>query len=169
MPNISLLPLSDTTTEATLDRIARFFGHHAGLVGATDDLARKEALEVLRQWQSEDHALRIITVDGTDVGFAHVWFKGPIVAWIEDLWIDEDRRGHGIASATIGAIEDWLRTDYPEVEAVSMDVAPRNDNAMRLYHRLGYDSISMITLRKEITGKNPRTATTEFLGATFRY
>lgn len=169
MDSLALIPRTPDTTPATLRRVALFFGHHAALVGAKDDVADQEAREVLDEWQAEDHALRVITVDGEDVGFVHVWFKGPIVAWIEDLWVDDDQRGRGIASAAIRAVEGWMRQDFPEVEAVSMDVAPRNENALRLYHRLGFDTISMITLRKEITGKQPRTSRTEFLDKSYWY
>ena len=154
--------------DRTAERVARFDGHHAALVGVEDSPELSEARETVAAWQAEDHELYVIEVGGSDVGFVHLWFKGPIVVWVEDLWVDEDQRGRGIASATFEALEAFVASEHPEVEAISLDVAPRNEDALRLYHRLGYDAISLVTLRKTVRGKDRRERRERFLGREFR-
>ena len=34
-----------------------------------------------------------------------------------------------------------------------MDVVPRNIEAIKLYYKLGYDTLSMVTVRKELSPK----------------
>ena len=54
----------------------------------------------------------------------------------------------------------------PGVQAMTVAAAPRNTAALRLYRRLGYDSLCLVTLRKEF-GPNPRDKRCEFLGLSF--
>ena len=51
--------------------------------------------------------------------------------------------------------------------AVCMDVVSRNTEALNLYQKLGYDTLSLITVRKEL-GENHRTDTADVFGYKFR-
>lgn len=62
--------------------------------------------------------------------------RGPVVCWIEDIFVREELRRRGIASAVIGLVEDILR-GREGIEGVCMDVAPDNLTALRLYRRAG--------------------------------
>lgn len=75
-------------------------------------------------------------------------------------------RGQGIASKAIALAEQEAQK-IPGIEAMSLQVVTRNEAAMRLYHKLGYDTMSMVTLRKEF-GENHRDQEAEFLGMTFQ-
>jgi len=57
-------------------------------------------------------------------------------------------RGCGIATFAIAAVETIVM-NKPGYTTVCLDVSPRNDNALRLYHKLGYTDLSLITIRKE--------------------
>jgi len=49
-----------------------------------------------------------------------------------------------------------------------MDVAPENSNALQLYHKLGYDRLSMIVLRKDFDNTQKEKVKNIF-GLDFRY
>lgn len=162
---IELIAYDARYEEATLARIARFWGFHAGLVGAQeeeDDGVRED----LARWTGEDHRLYVILADGADAGFVHLYRAGPIVMELADIFVDEACRGRGIATAAIALAEAEARA-VPGVEAMVLQVVPRNENALRLYHALGYDTLSTVTLRKEF-GENPRRRHAALLGLDFR-
>ena len=79
--------------------------------------------------------------------------------------MDKERRGQGIATRAIALAEQKAK-DEPGVEAMVLQVVTRNEDALRLYHRLGYDTMSMVTLRKEFY-ENRRDRKADFLGMTF--
>ena len=157
--------------EETLQRMADFFGYHRGLydgsVSKNDFAASQETMETLERWGSADHALYVIFADAVSVGFVHIGFRGGNVAWIEDIYVDRQHRGRGIASQAIQRAEETIAQNEA-YDAVCMDVAPRNAEALRLYHRLGYRNLSMITLRKELY-ENDRDKDLHLLGLDFKY
>lgn len=62
--------------------------------------------------------------------------------------MEEGLRGQGIASKAIGLVEEALQKRG--VEGICMDVIPDNIPALRLYHSLGYDRLSIVTVRKDM-------------------
>jgi len=114
--------------------------HHA-------DTDEANAREDIVAWTAEDHDLFVIMKSGQPVGFLHLNMRGSAVCWIEDIFIAEEYRRQGIASGAIGLTENLLKERG--VKGVSMDVVPDNLPALRLYHRLGYDRLSIITVRKD--------------------
>lgn len=167
---ITLTPYQEEYRSNTLKRIGAFWGFHRDLVNKTEQQDSEEEnssiLQDLKNWTSEDHWLFVILQDGTDVGFVHLQKIGPIVMQLEDIFVDEAMRGQGIASKAIALAEQEAQK-IPGIEAMSLQVVTRNEAAMRLYHKLGYDTMSMVTLRKEF-GENHRDQKTEFLGMTFQ-
>ena len=164
---IALTPYRQEYRANTLKRIEEFWGFHRDLVNKTEQLDEESspAAEDLEQWTSEDHWMFVILQDGKDVGFVHLQKIGPIVMQLEDIFVDEAMRGQGIASRAIALAEQEAQK-VPGMEAMSLQVVTRNEAALRLYHKLGYDTMSMVTLRKEF-GENPRNQKTKFLGLTF--
>lgn len=132
--------------------------HHA-------DTDEANAREDIIAWTAEAHDLFVIMKSGQPVGFLHLNMRGSTVCWIEDIFIAEEYRRQGIASAAIGLAENLLKERG--VKGVSMDVVPDNLPALRLYHRLGYDRLSIITIRKDFdTFETLRTE--EIAGLPFR-
>lgn len=167
---VELVPYFDDFKEKTIHRIADFFGYHSSLILGEMKLTEenyKEAEETLSYWQSEDHELYLIKYDEIIVGFLHLWYKGSIVAWIEDIYVDYEYRSMGIATEAIHKAESIVQQN-PQYTAISIDVVPRNESALRLYHKLGFDSISVLTLRKELKGDNKRDKKEKVLGLTFK-
>lgn len=114
--------------------------HHA----ETDEV---NAREDIAEWTKVDHDLFVIMKAGEPAGFLHLHMRGATVCWIEDVFVREDMRRQGIASAAIAQAETILKARG--VKGVSMDVVPDNLPALRLYHRLGYDRLSIVTVRKD--------------------
>lgn len=166
--NIDLIEYNTAFAREVKTDIVDFFAFHGSMVGAQEEAraqAEREAAESLEEWQQGRSALYLILLDGSYAGFLRLDYRGDQVAWIEDLYVRPALRGQGAASAAIGLAEKIVSA-RPGYTAVCMDVVPRNQAAMRLYYRLGYDSVSLLTLRKEF-GENPRDQKTEILGRTF--
>lgn len=79
----------------------------------------------------------------------------------------EPHRGLGIASSAIKAAENVIK-NTPGYNAVCLEVSPRNENALKLYHKLGYTDLSLITVRKEF-GDSKRDKPISLLGLRFKY
>jgi len=131
--------------------------------GNGPDMAR----ETLEEWLMPPNKLYFVVRGGQAAGCLRLGFRGGNVAWIEDIFVDENLRGQGIASAAIAAAEDIARA-RPGYTAMHMEVVPRNESAMRLYHKLGYDSLSLITLRKNFDDSK-KEKTVNLLGLELRY
>jgi len=114
-------------------------------------LIRRPAEETLAEWLLPPSKLYRIVADGVDAGFLRLCFRGGNVAWIEDIFVDPACRGRGYATAAIEEAERIVAAD-PRYTAVCLDVVPRNQAALHLYHKLGYDRLSLITVRKELRG-----------------
>lgn len=133
----------DCASEKTMLRfiIAFFRVHHSQIDDTT-------ARENLANWTKEDSELYNILCDKSSVGFIRLNWRGPKVCWIEDIFVEESMRRQGIASKAIGSVEEILQKRG--VEGICMDVVPDNIPALRLYHRLGYDRLSIVTVRKDM-------------------
>lgn len=163
---INLVPYSENYKSLTVGYIISFFGFHSSINGQVDSPESTQAKENIKIWTSEKHELYIIESDNTAVGFIHIWYKGGNVAWIEDVFIDEEYRGKGIGSQAINSAEEIIK-QQPGYTAVCMDVVPRNKNALATYYKLGYDTLSLITVRKEL-GENHREEKADVLGHNFK-
>ena len=166
---IDLLPYTPKYKCATLRRMADFFGYHRALYDEKEKILipSQETRKTLKRWIEKNNSLYVILSDGACVGFVHIGWRGGNVAWIEDIYVDRERRGQGIASRAIARAEKFIAKDK-RYTAVCMDVSPRNADALRLYARLGYTGISMITLRKELY-ENDMDRQVNFLGHDLTY
>lgn len=86
---------------------------------------------------------------------------------MEGRYHKANRRGQGIATESIHMAEE-IKKSHLGYTSICFDVVPRNTEALRLYHKLGYDNLSMITVRKELY-ENHRDKAEIFLGLDFRY
>lgn len=163
---IKLIPYTNQYENITADHIISFFGYHSSLDGRADRPVYAQARENIAMWTADAHELYIIKDSGAPIGFIHIWYKGGNVAWIEDIFVEEAHRGKGTGSSAIKQAEEIIR-HKDGYNAVCIDVVPRNLSALKLYYNLGYDTLSMITLRKEL-GDNSRKDTADVLGYKFR-
>ena len=127
----------------------------------------RDMRETLLSWLEPQYALYLILKDGSAAGFLRLGCRGPNVAWLEDIFVDAHLRGQGIATQAIRAAEEIVR-EMPGYTALCMNVQPENENALRLYHHLGYDTLHLLCLRKNFDGGKPEMQT-EILGLPMFY
>jgi ribosomal protein S18 acetylase RimI-like enzyme len=156
---ITLRPYASGDESLLIPFIISFWrAHHAETDAAN-------AREDIAAWTAENHDLFVIMHSDKPVGFLHLNMRGSTVCWIEDIFVSADYRRRGIASEAIGLAENLLKERG--VKGVSMDVVPDNLPALRLYHRLGYDRLSIITVRKDFD-EFETARTEEIAGLPFR-
>ena len=143
-----------------LRRTALFFGRTDG---GRDKLTR----ETLRGWRRKPNEVYLIEHGKAVAGFLCLGFRGGNVAWMDYIFVDEALRGQGIAAAAVMAAENIVqaRKGY---NALCVDIKPSNSNALRLCSRLGYDTLSLLTLRKNFNG-GTTTQTVNLLEMELRY
>lgn len=163
---ISLLKYTDIYEGIVIKYIIEFFGFRLSLNNKPGVLPQNQAMENLELWTDKEHELYVILEACSPVGFLHISYKGGNVAWIEDVFVEEKHRGKGTGSRAITEAEQIIKKKG-NYTAVCMDVVPQNISALSLYHKIGYDTISAITVRKEL-GENNRTDTTNVLGYNFK-
>ena len=170
---IELIEYTALYENDTLKRMSDFFGFHRALydenilLDESNSKVSQDMIETLEKWISTDHALYIILFDKATVGFVHICYRGGNVAWIEDIYVDKQHRGKGIASQVIKLSEEIIAKNE-NYDAVCIDAVPRNIEALKLYFRLGYTNLSMITVRKELYKNNPD-KNVNLLGLDFKY
>ncbi|MEG0693077.1 MAG: GNAT family N-acetyltransferase [Oscillospiraceae bacterium] len=109
--NIRLSLYHSDYNKETLIRISKFFSHHSPLVKFVkkDFNEDHEATKTLPEWLGTGHKLYIILADNTSVGFVHIRLRGHNVAWIEDIFVDEDFRSKGIGTKSIQLSEEIIK------------------------------------------------------------
>lgn len=88
--------------------------------------------------------------DNLVIGYAIIVFfwsneYGGDFIEVDELFVHEDYRGHGIATTFF----EWLeKTWHKKAIALSIQVTPANDRALTFYQRLGFDTSQNRHLRK---------------------
>jgi [ribosomal protein S18]-alanine N-acetyltransferase len=75
-------------------------------------------------------------------GFLIVCMTGAFVGYIQTICIQPDRRGHGLGSKLVKFAEQRILAEFPNV---FMCVSSFNQDARRLYERLGYRVVGELT------------------------
>lgn len=133
-----------------LSRIAETFSFHGSLLHPTEQIGSYfQADKTLLSWLKNDNDVFFIMLDSEIVGFLNIGYRGDSVAWIEDIFVDKQHRNRGIATEAISVAEAIIKAN-PNYTAICFDVVPRNEVALKLYHKLGYTSLSIVTVRKEL-------------------
>lgn len=166
--NVDLKIYNNEYKENMLLCIASFFGFHNGLsLGmTTNDIDADQAEQNLKEWTTKDNQLYVIIYEDDFAGFLRIGYRGGNVAWIEDVFVKEELRNRGIATESIKQAEEIIKAT-PPYNAICFDVVPRNVAALKLYHKLGYQTLSLITVRKNLVPKES-TATQKINGLEFK-
>jgi len=89
---------------------------------------------------SDDTVLFVARVDGVILGsLTLAFYRIPTgtKAWIEDVVVDTDARGHGVGELLNRAALDEARTRG--AKDVSLTSRPSREAANRLYQRIGFE------------------------------
>lgn len=152
-----------------IDMIVAFYEVHANFFHLPKEDQKKQledAKETLKSWLETSQRLFVLLENQEVCGFLHIAYRSRTVVWIEDVYVIEKYRCHGRATQAIQEVESILQQDEC-VQAICMDVVPRNQAALHLYHSLGYDNLSLLTLRKECK-TNLRDQETKLFDLTFK-
>lgn len=150
--SVALIPYAPDHADTLAKFVVSFWRTHHSTV--SDD----DAMNMLTDWCKDDHRLFTITQHHQIVSFLRTHNSSPTVCWIDDIYVDLPHRRQGVAGQAIALLEAALRAEG--CTSFCMEVVPDNIPAMRLYHRLGYDRLSLVTMRKDLEPfENARTET----------
>ncbi len=85
----------------------------------------------------------IFECDGKTAGYAIVSMKfetevGGMAAWIEELFVEDEFRGHGIGSRFF----EFLKNEFKgKIKRIRLEVGDENEGAKALYARLGFEPL----------------------------
>lgn len=136
----------EAETEIAVSLIQGFWKEHNGW-----NQSREEAVEDLRAWTMDGHRFYFINWDTEFVGFLHLGSRGCEIDWLEDLYVAGPYQNRGIGTQAIQLAEAIVK-EYSE--SMYIEAAARNEKAIRLYRRMGYDCLNTITVRKDFQPEN---------------
>lgn len=102
--------------------------------------------ENLLDWTKDGHKLYFITYHQQIVGFVHLGSRGCEMDWLEDIFVVPDYQNRGIGTKVIALVEQLVQS-YSS--SLYIEASSRNTAAIRLYHKLGYNCLNTITVRKD--------------------
>ncbi|WP_322184256.1 GNAT family N-acetyltransferase [Neglectibacter caecimuris] len=133
--------------------IQSFWKEHNGY-----NMPPEEAKEDLAAWTASGHAFYFICREQEPVGFLHLGSRGGKVDWLEDLFVLPTCQNQGIGSEAVRLAEEIVKA-YSE--SMYIEAAARNERAIRLYKRLGYDCLNTVSVRKDFPGHEYQTVREE--------
>ena len=90
--------------------------------------------------------------DAEIVGYALLAFSysneaGGLVVWLEELYILEDARGHGLGTAFFR----FLAKEYGDACLLRLEVTPNNLHAIHLYEKLGFTPLRYLQMARDVS------------------
>ncbi len=137
---VTLRPYSGEEA-AAVKLIQDFWRMHNGC-----DPSESDAREDLACWTRKGHHFAFICADGAMVGFVHLGSRGAAIDWLEDIFVLPNHQNQGIGTQAIRLVEAQVMR-YSD--SLYIEAAARNERAIRLYRKLGYDCLNTITVRKD--------------------
>ena len=125
--------ICETVTDEVVDAFARLIPQ----LSSSNPAPTRSQLEILVS--SEASTLFLARVEGRIVGsLTLATFRIPtgVRAWIEDVVVDEQARGHGVGEALNRAALDLARAEG--AITVELTSRPSREAANRLYLRMGF-------------------------------
>lgn len=154
--------------ETVADMITELSIKHVQLLNRTvdRDAIYKEILADMEEFNTGKHKLYVGVEEDKTIGYIILDYRGPNVCWIDELFVVKEERNKGYGTDMVNQVKEMILAEG--YEALSIDVVPRNEDAIRLYKRLGFDSLSILTLRQELK-ESHRDRECEVLGFHFKY
>ncbi len=140
---VKLAPYQGEQVQA-ISLIQAFWKAHNGY-----DMQPEEAKDDLSVWTSQGHKFYFICRNGEPVGFLHLGSRGGKIDWLEDLFVLPACQKQGIGSEAVRLAEEIVK-EYSQ--SMYIEAAARNEGAIRLYRKLGYDCLNTISVRKDFPG-----------------
>lgn len=149
------LQLYSGEQEAAVSLIQAFWRCHSFV-----EQTKEDALQDLQAWTTGKHSFFFILHDEERVGFLHLGSRGGPADWLETLFVLPSWQNRGIGTAAVHLAEEIVQSysDFLHIEAVA-----RNEGAIRLYRKLGYDCLNSIIIRKDFHDNGFKCVRTETL------
>jgi GNAT superfamily N-acetyltransferase len=148
-------PARTDEDQAVVEMSVALYGDAAAAMGITP--SRVHA--TLRKLRAEPVRGRVLVLDSRGIlaGFcllASFWSNelGGEVCVIDELYLKEDWRGFGHATALVEALKTDRSLWPARPVAFELEVSPRNPDARRLYERLGFRDKDNATMRLALEG-----------------
>ena len=106
----------------------------------------EESLEDLKNWTAEGHKLYYIVLDKKEIGLVHLGSRGARVDWLEDLFLLPEYQNKGNGTKAVELVENIVK-QYSD--SLYIEAAARNERAISLYRKLGYNCLNTISVRKD--------------------
>lgn len=125
---------------ADLDSVAALFDQYRQFQGLASDIAASRQF-LLERFNHAESVVFLGSLQGAAVGFAQLYpsFSSTALARVfilNDLFVSEQGRRHGVASALLKAVEDYAWAF--NASRVSLNVAQTNTSAQTLYEQSGW-------------------------------
>jgi GNAT superfamily N-acetyltransferase len=122
-----------------------------GLVPVSSDQVGRTLVK-LREEPGRGRAV-VCEMGGTIVGYALLisfWSNefGGEVLHVDELFIDESHRGHGLATDLLERLVQETSLWFPKPVALALEVSPTNHRARMLYERFGFRGNNMAMSRR---------------------
>lgn len=139
------LHLYENEIDVAISLIKKFWKEHNDY-----EMSTEEAQEDLTEWTREGHKLYLIKCEEV-MGFIHLGSRGGAIDWLEDLYVMSEYQNKGIGTRAVRLVEEIVK-EYSE--SLYIEAAARNEKAIRLYAKLGYNCLNTITVRKDFEPEN---------------
>jgi GNAT superfamily N-acetyltransferase len=111
----------------------------------------EESLNDFKSWTKEGHKIYFIIYNNEKVDFVHLGSRGAEIDWLEDIFVQPEYQNMRIGTKAIEIVEDIVK--HYSI-SLYIEAAARNERAIRLYRKLGYDCLNTISLRKDFKTDN---------------
>jgi ribosomal protein S18 acetylase RimI-like enzyme len=129
--------IEKTTDNADLEWCASFMASNEPWM--TLKRSYEDSARLLKDPISEVYLLRN---GGERIGFIMIKMKGSFTGYIQNIALVAGMRGQGIGEAAIGYIEALIFQTFPNVFICASSF---NTGAQKLYRRLGYEVVGILT------------------------
>ena len=144
--NITTRKLTKNDKACVIDMMRTFYSSAAVSTNGSEEIFKSDVDECL----SESPYLEgyVFEAECGIVGYAMLAksfsteFGKPCI-WIEDLYLKEEYRGHGIGSSFFEYIENL----YPKA-ILRLEVEEENKQAVRVYKKAGFDTLPYMEMKK---------------------
>ena len=147
---LELIAISEVN-DALAEMVAFFrveLRSYKGLVSKPNVDAGREEME---EYLTAGFPVFAALVDGQYAGYVVCRVDSEVV-WVESIFVKEDYRRHGVASALHRKAEE-IATSYGE-DTVYNYVHPNNHRVIEFLRKRGYTVLNLIEIRKPYAGEN---------------
>ncbi len=155
--------LGPADSQQAIGLISQFFEHHSSCTSTSRVVAQDEACEIWEEWLNGG-LLFGLDEGGQLLGLLR-FRQDCDVYWIEDMVVDERRRGMGIGGRVLEWAEEWAQSRG--ARSLFLDVVPANLGALDFVLDHGYEYLNTIELRKNFHETPPK-AEIALLGRRFK-